>query len=941
MAEEDVRFLKGVELRLLRCTLSPVVESVAPPPSYCSPQPPASRGSSSLCPVIESLVAAIERGNYAEALTSDAVHRVFSFSDSWEFADTVDSAERFYGEVEGRASEFLHGGRQQDFWLHCLDTGKDADGGEEYDVGYKSVLVLCIGVAALLTFVQRNITGPIEEISPFPLSFPKSRQENSRDDGHWGAWARGQLTLDGSDVFGKFSLLQYIVYARILLNNIRNISVDGRSSHQIEARSVSWWLCRLTLIQQRILDSLSSSLYDSLQVLTTETLHQFGSEESVNMYWASQLCKEESLTIVSMVHLEAGIVAHAYGRVDSSGVHFNTAERACGLHLSVTGILGFRTIHQVNAKSQLVLVAETEEQRSSECSLLHNSEILKKCSAAQSHGASESLENYDECDILMTPRLLESNGDAKVNGNPSGIRKMSFTDAQQTVILAQCLHTKKKNPDDELSGWEMAPFIEAIDSQQHTYFIIQCLCDILRVRWESTRGRTKQRALLMMNKLVDRVCGAFPGVVERIHFSFGVYVPTIPALRKEYGRLLVSNGLIGEALKTFEDLELWDDLIYCYRLLEKKSAAVDLIRARLDETPDDPRLWCSLGDVTNNDAHYQKALEVSNNKSARAKRSLARSAYNRGDYETSKTLWESAMAVNSLYPDGWFALGAAALKARDIDKALDAFTRAVQLDPDNGEAWNNIACLHMIKKRSKESFVAFKEALKFRRTSWQLWENYSHVAMDIGNVAQALEATKMVLDLSDSKRVDVELLEKIMLVIEDRASIPEDKCHNGVDKSHNRSLYESGSQEGNERSRETEFLVNMIGNVLQQIIRKGGCENVWGLYARWHKIKGDLAMSAEALLKQVRSYQGSDLWHDRDRFGKFAHASLQLCRVYMEIASSTGQRRELMTAEMHLKNTVKQGVDFADTDEFRDLAACLSEVRSRLATPTPSPSESS
>lgn len=36
------------------------------------------------------------------------------------------------------------------------------------------------------------------------------------------------------------------------------------------------------------------------------------------------------------------------------------------------------------------------------------------------------------------------------------------------------------------------------------------------------------------------------------------------------------------------------------------------------------------------------------------------------------------------------------LQARDIEKALDAFTRAVQLDPENGEAWNNIACLYEI-----------------------------------------------------------------------------------------------------------------------------------------------------------------------------------------------------------------------------------------------------
>jgi tetratricopeptide (TPR) repeat protein len=71
---------------------------------------------------------------------------------------------------------------------------------------------------------------------------------------------------------------------------------------------------------------------------------------------------------------------------------------------------------------------------------------------------------------------------------------------------------------------------------------------------------------------------------------------------------------------------------------------------------------CSLGDVTISDSCYEKALEVSNDKSVRAKRALARSAYNRGDFEKSKILWEAAMALNSLYSDGWFALGAAALK---------------------------------------------------------------------------------------------------------------------------------------------------------------------------------------------------------------------------------------------------------------------------------------
>lgn len=34
------------------------------------------------------------------------------------------------------------------------------------------------------------------------------------------------------------------------------------------------------------------------------------------------------------------------------------------------------------------------------------------------------------------------------------------------------------------------------------------------------------------------------------------------------------------------------------------------------------------------------------------------------------------------------------VQGKDLEKALDAFTRAVQIDPENGEAWNNIACLY-------------------------------------------------------------------------------------------------------------------------------------------------------------------------------------------------------------------------------------------------------
>ena len=137
----------------------------------------------------------------------------------------------------------------------------------------------------------------------------------------------------------------------------------------------------------------------------------------------------------------------------------------------------------------------------------------------------------------------------------------------------------------------------------------------------------------------------------------------------------------------------------------KRAEAVELIKKRLSETPNDPSLWCSLGDITEDDAFFEKALQVSNNRSYRAKRSMAKSACKRGDYYTPIILWESALAMNSMDRDGWFGLGTPALKAPDPGKALDAFTRVIQLDPENEDAWNNIACLQTMKKRGKECWV--------------------------------------------------------------------------------------------------------------------------------------------------------------------------------------------------------------------------------------------
>lgn len=59
----------------------------------------------------------------------------------------------------------------------------------------------------------------------------------------------------------------------------------------------------------------------------------------------------------------------------------------------------------------------------------------------------------------------------------------------------------------------------------------------------------------------------------------------------------------------------------CRLLLPLRSCHPSLIP---QACPTDAKLWCALGDITQQDEHYAKAWEVSNHRSSRAQRSLGR-----------------------------------------------------------------------------------------------------------------------------------------------------------------------------------------------------------------------------------------------------------------------------------------------------------------------------
>ena len=95
-------------------------------------------------------------------------------------------------------------------------------------------------------------------------------------------------------------------------------------------------------------------------------------------------------------------------------------------------------------------------------------------------------------------------------------------------------------------------------------------------------------------------------------------------LEGELVKFLLSMGSIKSALDRALKIQLWSEVIDCYNRLNLKHKAAEVIVQQIEEKGESAHLYCLLGDATENIEHYKKALQLSNNRSSRAFRSLGK-----------------------------------------------------------------------------------------------------------------------------------------------------------------------------------------------------------------------------------------------------------------------------------------------------------------------------
>ena len=113
-------------------------------------------------------------------------------------------------------------------------------------------------------------------------------------------------------------------------------------------------------------------------------------------------------------------------------------------------------------------------------------------------------------------------------------------------------------------------------------------------------------------------------------------------------------------------------VIACYTLLQLRHKAAEIIQSRLAER-ETPRLWCLLGDANDDLQCYHKALELSQDRSARALRSIGFHYYSRKEYTTCISWFERSLERSSMQPITLLRVSYAAMELEDWERAARAY----------------------------------------------------------------------------------------------------------------------------------------------------------------------------------------------------------------------------------------------------------------------------
>ncbi|KAL1983689.1 hypothetical protein VTN96DRAFT_10118 [Rasamsonia emersonii] len=617
--------------------------------------------------------------------------------------------------------------------------------------------LLHIGLAALFSFLQSNVTGPPLAFNSAEIVLPPTlRKDAATLNAVRKTMIRG-LSVDGEAAYQLTPNVELFCVAKAILVDA-DVLVDTGSSSSGDGRGAPLLArtarMRVNFLHQKMLSEVTGTLqkavYDDLDELAKSLLGDGRTSKGEE--------RARFLLERATIHTHHGFDAKARADLEQAAVE-------TGFEYALTGKLGKRTKFQERDISQLVVLAKSADGSETNSSAkteapskpktldLNDDTLLESIAFAKEDVSQEkSTTVHDESSLPASLASLD----------PSNQPKLSPLDS--AILLAVASAITNTSPEHGLTREETLPYATRVIEGGSPNWQIYTQALLVRSRIEGYRSRTVERSVLQMQALVDQVIAdtassdstvagnknntstdesqqpttflprpqtsESASAAERLEYIWTLNFQTRWSLEAELASRWVNLGGLRTALDIYERLQMWAEVALCYAATDREDKAKSIVRRQLYErsNPDDgdddnakydgpelsplpadaPRLFCILGDIDQDASMYERAWEVSNQRYARAQRSLARlyMSAKPPELEKAEDAYRKSLKINPLNHGAWFALGCVQLNLERWDDAVESFTRTVQLEDSDAEAWSNLAAALLRVSSSRPTAIA-------------------------------------------------------------------------------------------------------------------------------------------------------------------------------------------------------------------------------------------
>ncbi|OII71933.1 TPR domain-containing protein [Cryptosporidium ubiquitum] len=470
--------------------------------------------------------------------------------------------------------------------------------------------------------------------------------------------------------------------------------------------------------------------------------------------------------VCSIFLLDLALSLSTFSRANPCAVLLKQISLMNGFRYSFTGALGQKRMNQRESTAQLVVqVYRNSDKLEDE---INNN--MKKNEEPVKDSLTEEIEEkiidrqFPENVLLNTvDPNIDIYENVKLDDDNNNHLTGSLAIIEQCVLLIHGVAIYETSPTNDVIAYEQ---LNALTNRILKFDITKIKDENLRKKihnwlcfstalWyrcyaEHHRSRTADRACLQLQSLVDQFNDTEPGPEERLRLVFSVNYPNIWEAKKELGIRMMRIGSVLSAYNMFVEMCMWEDAVDCLIVADRKNEAIELVKEQL-KVRETPRLYCSLGDLTQDLSFYEKSWELSHHRFARAQRSLGNAYFKKSQFELALEAYTKASSVNSTNVNCWFSLGCVALRLEKWETAQQAFSRVVSLDPQQGEAWANLAAALSKKELWDEAQSAINEGLKHSRDNWMMWDSSLKIAIKREDLNRIIECLSGIMKLSSHK----------------------------------------------------------------------------------------------------------------------------------------------------------------------------------------------